>query len=374
MTVFVPRRATDIAVDALTAIGGMDAQVTDLNPGSVVRTLFEAFALVEEELDHRVYEGILAAIAEELYTAFDFAALPAVPASGTVQFVRASTFLLDVVIPEGTTVAAPPTALKPERRYVTTDPATLQAGENAIDVPVIAQLTGSISNAAAGAISLLRSTVPGLGSVSNLVAFHSGLDAETDYARRVRFAKWVENLRGSQTEGLEANAERVVLYDEGGQAIERVDQALAVDSYVAGRVDVYLDNGGGDASAALKATVRALLEGGREQNGSRRLGYKAGGIVVRVFGTTGVPVDVTGTLVLEAGFTAATVVPAVKEAITDYLYGLRFHAMILADLTAVIVGVEGVYDVVLTTPTANRTAEFAERLLPGTLLFATRPA
>lgn len=368
---YLPKRAVDLTQEKLFAASGLDARFTDLNPGAVIRTIFEAVSLGEEELDHMIYVGILEAIAEELYTAFDFTRLPSVPAAGVVEFFRDPLLTLPVVvIPVGTIVATPPTAREPEVQYETIEAVTIDAGQISVRAKIRAIPKGTIGNAPAGSVTLIRQEVLGVKAVTNPYSINSGRDEETDNARRLRFAQWVTNLRSHTLAGLEANARTVVLTNDAGDPIELVDRAHAQDSYVAGRVDVYIDNGGGDSSLALQEAVRAHLMGGYTPAGVPIVGYVATGIVVRVFGTMGVPVPVTGKLRIEPGFVFSAVREAVVEAVTAYLYGLGvFTEMIYADLLGIIVQVEGVRDVVLTVPTGNRMASFEERLLPGMLDF-----
>ena len=368
---FIPQRARDLTEQKLLLAAGLDSRATDMNPGSVLRTIFEAVSICEEELDHRMFQGVIEGIAEELYAAFDFARLPAVPASGVVRFIRDSTYgLIEIAIPAGTLVASPATTRRPQVSYVTLADAVIEESAASVDVLVRATTDGSDGNVAAGAISVLVSTVIGLGTVTNLAAILNGLDEETDRARLARFAQWVSELRGSTLAGLEAQARRVVVTDTAGHAIERVDYAHAVDSYIAGRTDLYIDNGGGDASADLIAAVQVTLDGDYTEAGDRVPGYKASGIVLRTFGSRGVAVPVTAQLVLEPGYAAATVIAAVSDAVTRYIYGLRRdRSLIWADLLTTIVQVEGVLDATLTTPAANRAPAFEERLLPGTLTF-----
>lgn len=369
---FVPKRAVDLTSEKLSIASTLSDRLTDINPGSVLRTLFEADSIAEEELDHRMYQGLVDGIATELYTAFDFDRLPAVPASGVQTFVRGAgiSVTIDVPIPQGTQVASPATSREPTITYATTEAATLPAGALSVDVPVRATVGGLVSNAPAHAVSTIVSTLYGVAATMNAAAYQNGADEESDSARLARFAQWVSNLRGGTLEGLEANALGVMVTDSEGVVTERVQYARAIDSYVAGRVDVYVDNGGGDASEALRTAVLTKLVGATSAVGVRTFGYKAGGIVVRVFATTGVPVAVTGQLKIEAGYVFADVATAVQDAVTLYLYGLGvFGELIYADLLAIIVQTEGVRDVTLTTPTANRTPAFEERLMPGLLTF-----
>lgn len=368
---FIPQRARDLTERKLLLAAGLDSRATDMNPGSVLRTIFEAVSICEEELDHRMFQGVIEGIAEELYSAFDFARLPAVPASGVVRFVRDATQgVFEVTIPAGTVVAAPATTRRPQVSYVTLASVVIEESAADVDVLVRATTTGTDGNVAAGAINILVSTINGLGTVTNQSAILNGLDEETDGARLTRFAQWVSELRSSTLAGLEAQARRIVITDSAGHAIERVDYAHAVDSYIAGRTDLYIDNGGGDASTDLIAAVQSALDGGYTEAGDRVPGYKASGIVLRVFGSRGVPVAVTATLVLEPGYLAANVIAAVSDAVTRYIYGLRRdRSLIWADLLTTIVQVEGVLDATLTTPSMNRAPAFEERLLPGVLTF-----
>ena len=113
-----------------------------------------------------------------------------------------------------------------------------------ISVPVQANVPGVAGNVGAGTISLLASGISGVDTVTNPVAFATGIDAETDDAARARFGQFIASLA-------KATAQAV------GAAVAGVQSGLLYqvvrNSPRGGTITVYVDDGSGAPSAALLA-------------------------------------------------------------------------------------------------------------------------
>jgi uncharacterized phage protein gp47/JayE len=96
-------------------------QVTDLNVGSVARTLLESVASELAEVYFRIFTAIDDAQAEAVYRSFDFPRKSATNAAGVLLFQRASLALSDITIASGVVVAAPATASDAEINFATND-------------------------------------------------------------------------------------------------------------------------------------------------------------------------------------------------------------------------------------------------------------
>lgn len=351
-------------------------RVTDFNAGSVARTLLEAIALRFEALDAATYLALQRALPTILFEVFGegdgvtssvgFPALPALPASGVVRFVRAAGGTGDVVIPVGTRLTVPGTGGVPPKVFLVTVEAIIPDGAPLAETLATAQRIGSIGNTPAHTM-VLTDAIPGVASATNPSAILNGAEAETDAARRVRFTAYLRNLARAQFAGLEVGASRAQVLS-AGTVIEQVRFARAVlVPEKRGLVDLFLDNGGGTASPALIATAQNLIDGVRLPSGARRPGYKAAGVVVVCKAVRPQMTPVAARLRIDPGFVFGDVAAAVRAAIDAYLFGLGvFEDLVLADLIATIATVRGVADVVLLTPTANIVAAQGMRLLPGT--------
>ncbi len=351
-------------------------RVTDFNAGSVARTLLEAIALRLEALDAATYLALQRAIPTILFEVFGegdgvstsvgFPALPALPASGVVRFVRSAGGTGDIMIPVGTRLTVPGTGGVPPKVFLVTVETVIPDGAPIAETLATAQRIGALGNTPANTMTLTDG-IPGVASATNPGAILNGAEAETDAARRVRFTAYLRNLARAQYAGLEVGASRAKVLSSG-TVIEQVRFARAVQvPEKRGLVDLFLDNGGGTASPTLIALAQDLIDGVRLPNGARQAGYKAAGIVVVCKAVQPQMTPVTARLRIDAGRSFADVAAAVRSAIDAYLFGLGvFQDLILADLIATIATVRGVADVTLVTPTANVVAAQGMRLLPGT--------
>lgn len=357
-------------------------RLTDLNAGSNLRTLLETWAIQLEQLDTSVVVGLERAIPTVLYEFFGdgdgvttdvgFPALPALPATGPVQFTRRPGIVGEIPIPLGTRLAIPGTTSTAERLYATLAPVTMAASATTVDAIAQAAVVGPGGNCAARAMQFKDfgpSPDPlanGIVTATNPAAFASGVAAETAEGRRQRFVAYLRSLARAQHLGLERGALRAQQV-VAGVVTERVLYARSGNvPKKRGLVDVYIDNGGGGASTTLVALAQQLLDGTVLPDGTPVPGYKAAGIVVRVRAVTPQVVDVTYRLAVDDGEDFTAVRAAVDAAITAYLTRLGVFAdLFLSELIFVVQGVRGVRDVAIETPAANQTAAPGARILPG---------
>ena len=219
-----PDEATEFYVSYYHA-NSFQAPLTDRNVGSLTRTLGEAFArelaVLRSELEF-VYRSGFVDTAEG--TALDMVvALFGITrktgdfASGTVRFFRDTPAPADVFIPAGTKVstALPPatgsggaapapgqapaggTPSKPVS-FVTTSDRTLRRGQLAVEAPIRAEVKGAPGVVDAGSIVVVNQTVLGINGVMNDAATVFGGAGETDNELRGR-AKSVAERAGRAT-------------------------------------------------------------------------------------------------------------------------------------------------------------------------------
>lgn len=358
------------AEEIIFEIVGLTERLTDLNIGGVARSMIEALAIQLEKLDAKMFYGLERGIPTEAYTAFGFSILPATKATGTVTFIREAGSSGDIAIPKGSVVVAPATDLSPQARFLTLQDKLLIDGSNDIDIPVVAQIAGTVNNVSAGRVSKLNTPITNIASVFNSAAIKNGAEAETEEERQVRFRKFVVNLARSPLAGIEVGATGAQIFDIDGTLIERVVKVVAFEpENTVGRVQVYIDSGGGSASGDLVALAQKLVDGYKDQSGALIPGYKAAGIVVFVAAIVSVPVPVTVAVELSDGYNFTDVKEAVQNAVEDFFLALDPGGeLIWVDIVSTVASVPGVKDLKFTTPTANLNADRSERLLAGTVV------
>ncbi len=196
-----------IVGNAAAAVQGAARQLLDLSVGSTLRAVLEAnasLALWMQWLVVLLLQATRAATSigpdlDSWVADFGLARLPALPASGRVQFAR---FVPNAaaLVPGGTVVRTADGSLTYGVVADPTNPAWSAAlggylvavGSLGVDVPVQASIGGNAGNVQAGAVSLIAAALPGIDTVGNSQPLSNGLDAEADAALRTRFQSFLD--------------------------------------------------------------------------------------------------------------------------------------------------------------------------------------
>jgi uncharacterized phage protein gp47/JayE len=216
-----PDDNTTFFVDYL--VPGSTSPLSDVNVGSVTRTLAEAIgreiATVYEQVNEAYRSGfvgtakgtsldlVVAILGVERKTK-DFA-------QGLVTFFRDETSTGAITIAAGTLLVAG----TPERpQFETTETRTLLAGTARIDVPVRAtqEFKGEVGKVPAGSIADLVVLLEGIARVSNLDATFLGGDDETDEELRIRAKAALRAF----SKGTQAALEQAVREQRGPTVLE----------------------------------------------------------------------------------------------------------------------------------------------------------
>jgi hypothetical protein len=215
-----PDDNTTFFVDYL--VPGSVSPLTDVNVGSVTRTLAEAIgreiATVYEQINAAYRSGFVdtaTGTSLELVVSIvgvhrktkDFA-------QGLVTFFRDATSTGAITIPAGTLLVA----ATPQRpQFETSETRTLQPGTARIDVPVRAteEFKGEVSQVPAGSISELVVLLDGIARVSNLDTTFLGAEDESDDDLRLRAKAALRAI----SKGTQAALEQAVL-EERAKVLE----------------------------------------------------------------------------------------------------------------------------------------------------------
>ena len=166
--------------------------LTDINVGSVTRTLSEAvsreIATVYSQINLAYLSGYIdTAEGRSLELVVSILGITRKTkdfAIGLVTFFRQSSSIGNITIPEGILLAT----TKGEVTFETTQPRTLQQGQVRIDAPIRASedFKGDAGKVAGGAISQLSQPIVGIDRVTNFDATFLGAEDETDEELRLR--------------------------------------------------------------------------------------------------------------------------------------------------------------------------------------------
>lgn len=360
---------TSIAASMINWMRGVTNKITDFNVGGVARTLVEAPAAEIDELYQQMFIGLREAIPVSVYNSFDFARIEAVAATGLVRVIITAADT-DVFIPSGTVFTTPANQVS----YTSTQDVTIAAGDTYADVPVAAGSAGIVGNLVAGSTFTPSPTPDNFVSASNLTGFINGVDQESDEARKVRFNAFIASLNRGTLAALDYGLKTTVLHDAQGNATERVVSTAIVEPWIADNtqpialVNCYIHNGAGGTSSALVTRAREVLYGYYEEDGTAVPGWKAAGVKVEVYAATEQALNVTGALTVLAGYVEADLIAAAELAVASYIKNLPIGiTAVLAEIIAIVMEIEGVYNFVPSTPTADTTAASNVKLMPGTI-------
>jgi uncharacterized phage protein gp47/JayE len=355
---FTVRTFNQILSDMILWITSHASQITDMNPGSIIRSFCEATGNAIEEVYVAIYLGFRRELEFLKERVFDFQRKTGTKASGHVTFSRVG--LAGVAtIPSGT-IAKTGSGL----RFFTTQVGTIADGfTSSSPVPVTAENVGKTYNVVIGSVTIIESDLTGVDSVTNAIAMAGGVDAESDYAYHARFQEYMEGLGKANIAGL------IV----GALSVDQIISASVVEHFPPlsnVNVHLYVDDGStGGVSAGKLAEVQAVIDG---DGTSANQGYRAAGVNVVVVAPGQIIQDVTLTIsVISTGVALNQLAIDVKAAITDYINGLGVgEDIIFTKLIAAIMSVFGVADVVISVPTANVTISPSQVGRVGTIALA----
>lgn len=293
--------------------------------------------------------------------------LPASPASGQVTFSR-TTPQSQAIIPVGALVTtfdgtqvyqvnADVTNTAYSATIIPGGGFIVPAGQNSLNVGVSALTPGTAGNALANTITVIRSSIVGIDTVTNAAPFTTGLDKESDAALKARFKLYILSLRAG-TPGAIGYA--ITSLQQGLQYTihENVDPNGAIDY---GAVTVYVDDGSGNPSATIVANALTAVNG-----------IRAAGVRPEVVGATTLYANVNMVITTAAGYDHPTVVAAVSNAVGAYVDDLGLEVTLpYTELSHVAYnaspGVTNVTQMTLNAGTADLVPGMGQTIKIGTL-------
>lgn len=313
------------------------SQITDMTPGSVIRSFCEGAGLCLEEIYVAVYLGFKRYLDNIEETVFGFTKKAGTKASTNVIFSRTGTSG-DKTIPIGhrnKTVSG--------LRFITTAVATIANGNtdsNAVEV--IADKVGIAYNVALNTIIVMEDDINGVDSVTNANAATGGVDSETAYNFKKRFQAYIEGLGKTNIAGL--------IY--GALSVEGITSVSAVELFPpVGNVNVKIyvdDSTSGGISNDLLAEVQNIINGDGTADNP---GYRSAGVNVVAVKPGIVTKDITATVYVISGIDTDQVETDINTALTSYVNNLGVGAdIIYNELVVAIMSVYGVTNVNVVAP------------------------
>ncbi len=350
------KQVTEILTSLITYIGD-NTSLTNFNIGGKIRTVLESVSTTVGELYS--YNSVLLKqsiwlTATGVFLEF-WAQLLGLERKSEVCTEGHVLFGVDAVkseainIPAGSIVRTPTDSLGRVWRYTTQSAVVLEAGELSVAVPVIAEFAGKGYNVGENAICEMGTHIAGIDWVINgadWIDVH-GADAERDYQLRERMAfRWSELTTGSTDSAYVSWALSIP-----GVVSAWVDSDLPRGD---GTVDVYILAQDGAPSQALIDTVQTYIETRRPNVAD-----------VMVFGPMTVGIILAMLITPRAGFDTDVMLAEIERRVEVFFHeqdpedddliipiGIG-RDIVLAQLYALVMSVDGVYSVSFASPTTD---------------------
>lgn len=384
--VLTPPRFEDIISDAEMYFASQSARATDFNPGSVIRTIIEIVAQIQERRDVAVWSMLDRAIDEAVFDAWGFPREEAQLATGQVTLFPGVGQTAAFTIQQGALFRVPddPIHVYEAISYAKNSDGTLgwdtvnstptlwysNPNISASTLNVRALAPGSQANIGAKLVTQAFSPIPGIASIKNLQAFTNGKDASTEADRRAAFTAYVQSLPRGTVTALKYGAKTAKLTDDFGLVTEQVRKVFLVEgttpatvltdalespiSLSSGNVALFIHNGSGVASSDLITQCQKVIDGYYDNQGTLQPGWRAAGIPVTVYPaklqTQNVNVEITVAKGFQLNQIAQLVVLATQNCFNVLDVG---ETLLYTDLLMFLKLIPGVLDVILVTPTTD---------------------
>lgn len=331
------------------------SSITDMSPGSVIRSFCEGGSLAIEELYVATYLGFRRYLDSVPETVFDFDKKQGTYSTVGVVFTREGSSGL-ITIPAGTRLNTPSGL----RFILDSDTIIADGNTDSASSEVTGEKVGSAYNVSTGSITILEDQVSGtVLTVTNPLAATGGVDTESALSYSNRFQAYIEGLGRSNIAGLSAG----VLSVDGITSVSVVELFPAISNV---NVYVYVDDGSTvGISAELVQSAQDVIDGdGTESNP----GYRAAGVNVVVQAPAIQTQDVDVTIEIIAGVDTDQVESDIIDAVTQYINNLGVGSdIVYNEIVSSIMGVYGIADCDITDPVDNAAVSDSQVGRLGTL-------
>ena len=366
--------ATSLLIELLQLMTGTSGVITDINPGSNIRTLASIIGMIAEQQNIANRTSVAQSILSGLFALYNIPVPVATVASGNVTFTLTSALTTPFTIGAGTVVGTSGGAT-----FTTTSPATIPAESLSISAPIESTQTGTLYNVAAGSITQLLSTLPVSMTVNNAAPTSGGTNNPSPSTLIAILNNTILSYETGTPAGIAAAAYGVSLSD-GETALYTTVYEPWVAQLTAGVTitaspgyTVYIDNGSGSASTNLLQAVLNKLNGTPQ--------YVPAGVPFSVLAVTPVDVDVVVDAVTTTAY--ANSIPYISTLITNsvnrYFDSLQFGDTVDGNAMEVNIvnatsGLLQSASVTLTPPTPVSVPAYQRGLLNILTLNVTAPA
>lgn len=252
----------DVITDILTGTPEHDLIEQVLSPN--VEALYRAIVAVTDDFFIKTASGVAL---DNKGADYGLSRVVDTAATGLGRFSGSS----GSTVSAGTKIQVPATSNSAAVVYSTDVTGTIQPAASFVDIPITADVAGTIGNTSANTITEFLSGLPaGITSVTNPKRINDGLDRESDESLRQRIYDFYTSLTRGTDFSIEAASRNI-----GGV----LRASFSENTPTAGAGILYIDVGSATATDQIRDAVKAVILGdGSEEN----RGYLPAGTKIRV--------------------------------------------------------------------------------------------
>lgn len=232
MAAFIPATAVQTTKALIAAQQAASPVLTDFTRGSVIRSNYEAFAIVQEQQGQQTLSDADDTIQLTVQRVLGLQPTPAVAAYGVEQFTVSTAPTSNVTLPAGFTVTVPSSTLQYQLGAAT----VWTAGDTTLSAVVTCNTAGDVGNIPADSLTQIVSTIPsGLTGLTctNVQAFSTGQNAQTLADSTAEVPAALARLKAATSSAVEATALQATVANSSGYVTEAVTASIsATGGYV----------------------------------------------------------------------------------------------------------------------------------------------
>lgn len=232
-----------IKEDFIAKVAASTDEMTDFTDTTPVVAIANGLSVVLEDLYNRVFRVFRSVLPVAVFESFDFKRKNALESVVNIVYGSNSPAPSDVPISDGAIISTTDGV-----QFRTTASSTLLTGNTVTPlIPAVAVIAGVVGNVKAGTITQLVTQIPGIDNVTNSQDASGGQDQESVEALKERFILFIRGLARTTPDGLKSGAKEI----DGVVSVSTDEGACTVD--------VYIDDGTGVPSEALRQEVQDHL-------------------------------------------------------------------------------------------------------------------
>jgi hypothetical protein len=340
--------ATQIATDSVAAILSSTSEVTNMNVGTLIRSLIDADAAISAVQEQQIEDQVTSAVNNVLLQALGQTPVDATGSVYLLQLSLSSSATTSYTFAAGTAVTIPNSSLQ----WVTSQSVTV-APNSSTDVTATCTTVGIITNVPANIITQFVSPIANA-TVTNPSAqpIVAGQDAGTSVQLQAQIANAISELQAGIDESIESTALKASVADSSGNPVEVVAKAKFYNALTPAEGYCYVDNGVSTASTTLLSNTLDLIDGYIDTNGNVIEGVSPAGSIIYVVDAPQTSVTVSVAVLPAYGYTLSAIQTGVQYAIQQFFAQLDLASTVsLQQLAYAILAVPGVSDTQIISPT-----------------------